>query len=63
MKYVIYDNTDNSMKPYISTGSESFSNTGDLESAMSFDSEKEAQDFIERSEWTEWAFVMALDED
>jgi len=55
--YVIYDNTANTGKPYISDDG---SNTGDETSARQFTTEKEAQEVIDNSEWGEWASVMSF---
>lgn len=56
IQYLIYDNSDNSMKPYISFDSDS--NTGDIDSALLFDSEEEAKNYINNGGWSEWASVM-----
>jgi len=56
LQYVIYDNTANG-KPYITESNE---NTGDSNSAMKFGTLKEAQELIDKMEWSELAFAMKL---
>jgi hypothetical protein len=53
-QFLICDKTENSGKPYIA---ECGSNTGDPESAMKFDSKKDAEKYIKDNEWSEWAYV------
>lgn len=54
IQYIIFDKSDNSSKPYISL---SHNNCGDIESAMTFDSKLEAEEYIEDNEWGSWASV------
>jgi hypothetical protein len=53
VKFVICDKTENSGKPYIA---EDLSNTGDINSAWQFDTEKDAQKVIDISRW-DWAYI------
>ena len=52
-RYVIFDKTANTGKPYIA---DDFSNTGDITSAWIFNSESEAQKIIDDSGFG-WAYV------
>jgi len=56
-RFVIYDNTDNSFKPYLT---EDFRHTGDPETAWSFETEAEAEEVIKNNDAQDWASVMEL---
>jgi len=53
-RFVIYDNTDNSNKPYLA---EDLHNTGDPECAWIFKTEEEAEEVIKNSGFQDWASV------
>lgn len=57
MIFVIIDTTENTGKPYIS---EDLSNTGTIEGAWQFDSEKSAQEVIDASNW-KWASIEQIE--
>jgi hypothetical protein len=52
--YVIYDKTSNTGREYIGNDDENV----DLDYAMIFNTEKEAQDYINKKNWNKWAVVM-----
>lgn len=55
--YVICDSTENTGKPYIA---EDLSNTGTIEGAWQFETEKAAQDVIDASGW-DWAYIEEIE--
>ena len=54
-EFIIYDNSDNSSKPYIGIQD---NNTGDIDTAKVFDSEDEAEDYIKFNNWENFASVI-----
>jgi hypothetical protein len=53
-EFIICDNTDNSNKPYIGLDD---NNTGDRDTAKTYDSEEEAEDAIKENNWSDWAYI------
>jgi len=57
-KFVIYDKTANTGKHYISSD---HSNSELEENAMMFDTEKEAQQYIDDNKWNDWACTFEIE--
>lgn len=56
VKYVIYDSSENTGKPYIA---EDLTNTDDCNSAWIFNTQEEAQKVIEKANW-DWAYIKEI---